>query len=265
MAVTRVKIPQLDANGNPRFVAFDYDDVTDTYTEVVVIEGGGGGGGTAASTTADNSGWSILTGDDVQEVLDEIDGGFVSVLGQIADLGTDIASEAAARAGDVTALSAADVGLDARLDVLEAKRTVVRKPSDTSKTSDTTVASDPHLTVAVGTGTFLTKVVAIFDSATNADINIGLATPGSSTVRGAIFGPAISATAVGHTIAYLGPASGNAAAGGIGVGTSSVIEIRATVVTTGSGSIAVQWAQNSNQATATTVSAGSSIEVEQIA
>lgn len=42
MTVTRVKIPLNDASGTPRFVAFDYDDVLDVYTEVVSGAGGSG-------------------------------------------------------------------------------------------------------------------------------------------------------------------------------------------------------------------------------
>lgn len=141
----------------------------------------------------------------------------------------------------------------------------VAKSSDESVTSSTTLQNDDELALTVvASAEYHGELVAVFTSAANAagDINIGFTVPTGSTLHFMGVGPhnslASGSQVDGEFIARLSATSGSTVIpyGASTVTTTGVIKIR---LTTGAnaGTLQVQWAQQSSNANATTMKAGS--------
>lgn len=143
---------------------------------------------------------------------------------------------------------------------------IVRKTSDESVTSSTTVQADDALLFAVGTSQVWAVQFLLFaNGATAADIKIGVQGPASATGKFAVLGLAAAATtSSGDVISQgfdLSSASPPASTLGIGVGGTTdygSIQIHGSIATGGtSGNCTLYWAQSSSSGTATKVLADS--------
>lgn len=139
---------------------------------------------------------------------------------------------------------------------------IVHKVTDQSKTSDTTFSADDDLKFNVlAKQRIAFRAVLFFDGPTGGDIKIAVSTPSGAT---AIWGPScgIAKDVSGSIVAYTPASSGSLAFGTDGVGTKTQLELTGEIRTTGtSGEVAIQWAQSSSNASATTVFGSSYLEV----
>lgn len=145
---------------------------------------------------------------------------------------------------------------------------VVRKTSNETVTSSTALQNDNELLAAVLANTlYRVDMFVIYDGATTGDIKLGFTAPAGATFdwTATAFDPAIGAGALigsvklSHsTIASAEPAG----AVGTGAGNRSVARIAGWLLVAGTaGTFQFQWAQNASDATATTVLAGSVLEI----
>lgn len=130
----------------------------------------------------------------------------------------------------------------------------VTKPSDQSKSSDTTYAADTDLKFTVATGVYyvMGRVLATSTSATP-DIKVQLSWPASSSILGSYWSNAGAGTVL--TEDATSPAittNFDIAANGL-----TLVQFDLVLVAGATGTFAVEWAQNTSNATATTVKAGS--------
>lgn len=134
----------------------------------------------------------------------------------------------------------------------------IRKSADESVTSSTTLQNDDQLTFSIGANE--TYIVHITMNAT-------MVTGGAGSIKYTLTAPsgatcntsAIGADGSGTSGEILNGSCGTTGAYG-GSGTSSVENIDATITTGAtSGSVTLQWAQNTSNGTATRVKAGSSL------
>lgn len=144
------------------------------------------------------------------------------------------------------------------------------KSGDTARTSTTTLANDPDLQFAVGSGqTWAIDCLAVFTDASAAS--------GTVDIKFAWNGP--TASLAGWTIpnAYMStsdailvpspftPFDGTTAiATGAGTTARSVV-MRGIITTTASGTVVLMWAPNNSSASAVTLKAGSHIIARRIA
>lgn len=144
----------------------------------------------------------------------------------------------------------------------------VVKSSSTPVTANTVLAADPHLTTSLPpSSTFRFRFIVVYDADTAGDFQWGLTGPSGATAVVSAFGLPSSAT--GNTGSMKVSASSSITFtdtyGGAGVGTKVRTEIEGTVTTsTTAGAFALQWAQGTSSASATTVYAGSFLTLEQI-
>ena len=108
----------------------------------------------------------------------------------------------------------------------------------------------------------------IYDSSTTADMKFRLTAPAGATCDWHVFsvGSAASATpaTTDHAARTLG--AGNPTPGGIGVGTQLVMRLDGLLVVGGTaGSLTIQWAQQTADATDTTVRTGSFLLLQKVA
>jgi len=148
---------------------------------------------------------------------------------------------------------------------LEALNGFVRKTADESVTSSAVLQNDDHLLFSIPqAGTYAFEFVIFATSAANAagDIQIQLTGPtGTFTFGG-----------VGLDITLASGNTGTVNMAGIsttlnfGVSTTqTMILIKGILVATASGTLQLQWAQQTSNANATTVKAGSHMFVRQVA
>lgn len=141
----------------------------------------------------------------------------------------------------------------------------VLKPSATARTSTTTFADDPHLTLTVPANqTYEGQLIVLFASGTTGDIKIQLTWAGTASVTYSIMGPGtgIASTSAGADVAT-GPTArldttspgATLVAGGTTAGHLLIVPMR--VSTTATTTMTVQWAQNASDATATSILEGS--------
>jgi hypothetical protein len=141
--------------------------------------------------------------------------------------------------------------------------THVAKAADTARTANVALTADPDLVAALGIGTWLVRVRAVFSTA-NATMDLKFATAftGTATVgwfvrRFAIAG-ALSGTDNDTTLAGTGQIASTAVAGtttGI-----AYVDLELTITVTVAGTFQFQWAQNTSDAGALTCLRGSWIE-----
>ncbi len=152
----------------------------------------------------------------------------------------------------------------------------ITKPSNTSRTSTTTVTDDPDLSgIALGVGTW--EVVFRIFAFSNAGTAAGLKTSWGFTgsVNTALVrhcqGPGRDNTAVSDVIVDVvmrGVAMSSGVLYGLGFSSaaySQITEASANVVVTVAGNLSLQWAQQTSNATATTVAGESYVTYRQIA
>lgn len=133
---------------------------------------------------------------------------------------------------------------------------IVIKSADTAKTSDTTLADDPHLTLAVAASTTYSFIMRLFvtGGGTNSDLNMQLVGPSGSTI--AWTGVEVMEPGAAYGIAGSTPQTFQLS------GSIRIIEIAGTITTTGTaGNLKLQWAQAASTAQTVTVRRGSSFSL----
>lgn len=117
--------------------------------------------------------------------------------------------------------------------------TSATKAADETVTNSTTLQDDNHLSLTLGVGTFVVEGLLIFSSAVAAGISFGW----SGTMDG--------------TFDWHITGEDDAALAGAGVGTERSASFRGTAVVSTAGTLALQWAQTTADATNTVLHAGS--------
>lgn len=143
----------------------------------------------------------------------------------------------------------------------------VRKPSLTGRTNNTLLA-DPHLTVDVVPGEYRVDATIFYDADNAADLKLGWISPASTTGAWWPCGSEVSNTTQAATArwgAVTDFGTGTLPVAGIGSGTVVTCRPVGTAVVTGTGQIALAWAQQVNNATATQVRGNSTLSVKRIA
>lgn len=157
-------------------------------------------------------------------------------------------------------------------DNLNALNGYVRKTADQSVTSSIVLVNDSVLSLAIpAPGTYVIDTYLIASSAANSagDINVGFGFPTGTLdffCIGAI-DPALTAGSIGtvNNNAILTATSGTSVIG-LGLSTSiNGIHVHANFVATASGTLNFMWCQNSSNASASTVKAGSHMTMRQVA
>lgn len=152
-------------------------------------------------------------------------------------------------------------------------RSFVRKTSDESVTSSTTLQDDNQLTLAVSancTYAFRVWIMATDATDANGDIKFAFTFPTSAVCHFSGKGPhsllASGAFGDGEYIARNTATSGSTVAT-YGLTTSVIgIELTGLLIVSGTaGNLQLQWAQNSSDANATTVQSGSFMTLERVA
>lgn len=168
------------------------------------------------------------------------------------------------------ALTAAQLNTALR-DNLNAINGYVLKSADESVTSSTALQNDNHLLYTIGAvGTYVADLYLFGTSAANAagDLNVGFSFP-TGTLH-------YSATGLGLTLAsgndgtvtppgLLSATSGTSVLG-VGLSTSTLfVWVHAILTATATGTLQFMWCQNSSNASASTLKAGSHMTVRQVA
>jgi hypothetical protein len=149
------------------------------------------------------------------------------------------------------------------------KTIFARKSADESVTSSNTLQDDDHLTVAVvANAVYEIEGFLIYDGSTTGDIKIAWTVPSGATLTWSAPGPPSSAS--GNTssvkLAKENTSGDFYGAIGTGAGNSLVLAIRGILRTSSTaGSLTLQWAQNTADATATTVYTDSYIKASRVA
>lgn len=144
------------------------------------------------------------------------------------------------------------------------------KAADESVTSSTTLQNDDELSATIpAVGTYVFDLFIYATSAANAagDIKIGFTFP-TGSLRFSGIGPdvglASGSVQAGQWFVHLSAASGTSAIN-FGLSTATVgIRIHGLFVASATGTLQVQWAQDSSNANASTVKAGSHLVVQRV-
>lgn len=167
-------------------------------------------------------------------------------------------------------LTAAQLNTQVR-DNLSALNGHVVKSADESVTSSTTLQNDNDLLWTIPqAGTYVAEVTLFVTSAANAagDINVGWSFP-TGTLHFGIQGNDVTlASSVSGTwsAGSILSATSGTSVHGLGASTSVVlIRVHAILIATASGTLQFMWCQNSSNANATTVKAGSHMLIRQTA
>ena len=142
------------------------------------------------------------------------------------------------------------------------------KGGGTGRTSTTTLADDPDLLLTLpGSGTFAFELFLNYTGGTlgSSDLKMAMVYSGTSSY-GVWAVNGINTTAT--TQANMG-GNGTGAAGTITVGTSGgtflTVDIKGLLVATSSGTLSLQWAQNTSSGTAVTLRQGCWMRITQLA
>lgn len=148
----------------------------------------------------------------------------------------------------------------------------VRKTSDTDRASTTTLADDPDLTVELeASAVYFVEFILLLGGVAAADIKTAWTTPSGSSGFKAVIGPASnaatnsaadSATMRVGVHGFATPVEYSALRDGTGL--LFGVQERGEVTTTSAGTLALQWAQVTSNATASRVSDGSLLRVARI-
>ena len=156
-------------------------------------------------------------------------------------------------------------------DDLAALNSYVLKGSDESVTSSTTLQDDNDLLfVLPAIGTYLFDIWVYAQSATNAagDLKVALTFP-TGTMRYSALGPdpaiASASVASGVWFTHLGATSGTSAiSAGLSTNTN-LVWMHGMFAASATGTLRLQWAQDTSNASASTVKAGSHMQIKQVA
>lgn len=154
-------------------------------------------------------------------------------------------------------VNAAGNGVEAFTAAAGSVQTII-KSGDTAKSTDTTLADDPHLAQAVAASTTYSFIMRLFvtGGGTNADLNMQLVGPAGSTISWSGVEPIEPSS--NFNVAGSTPATFQLNAN------ARIIEIAGTITTTGTaGTLKLQWAQASSSAQVVTVKRGSSLVLMQ--
>lgn len=142
-----------------------------------------------------------------------------------------------------------------------------RKTAGTSRISSVTLTADPDLTIAsLPVGEYQIDGFLAYDASTTADLAIAWNMPAGSISWGC---GGLAGTATSNNPATINETLFTAATGpvlgGVGVGTGTFARITGWLKVTTAGAMTLKWAQNSTDATNTTLQAGSWIRFTKIA
>ena len=140
----------------------------------------------------------------------------------------------------------------------------MRKVTDESVTSSTTLQSDDELTFSIGASeTWLFQIVAQVHSASDTpDFKVAVSGPTGATGAYGIWGIGSSSSgtsAVSTLSFYTFDGSTSGGFGAISAADIPTLVDGVIVNSTTAGSVALSWAQNTSNGTATTVKAGSTL------
>lgn len=145
-------------------------------------------------------------------------------------------------------------------------RALVRKTSDESVTSSTTLQDDNDLLFAIAANEVWSGLAVIsYEGATAGDLSLGLNAPSGATVQIGIVGAGIGvSTSTGDTARFASRGSvGAFGLGALGAGTLMTAFVTFYVAnSTTPGNVNIQWAQSASSGTATTVKAGSFLRAD---
>jgi hypothetical protein len=131
----------------------------------------------------------------------------------------------------------------------------VVKPSNTSRTSTTTLAADPHMVIALEANTtYDFEIRAYWSGAAAGDISFAMAFPASSSVTWGGIRLVVSASPTGDADfgIFIAPTSAVSAINAGGVGGDQMSLITGTVVVGATpGNLTLWWAQGTSSGTAT--------------
>jgi hypothetical protein len=132
---------------------------------------------------------------------------------------------------------------------------VTRKTADQSVTSSVTLVNDLHLTFNVAASeTWVAKFVLFVDAGATGDLKVGLSVPSGATYRLA----AAATPNTAGTVANQASSTTTVSVGGLGAGTVYAYTLYATIVnSTTAGAVTLQFAQDTSDATATTLKTNS--------
>jgi hypothetical protein len=144
---------------------------------------------------------------------------------------------------------------------------VLYKSSAENRTSTTTVSSDANMYVTLAVGYWRVQLYAFASGDPAGDLRTAWTFSGGSgtgTSRACI-GPSISATALDTTSGrFAGMGLGTLAAYGVVSGATAAIYEDLFMNVTSSGTLSLQWAQNTSSSTATTLSTATHMFVTQL-
>jgi hypothetical protein len=143
----------------------------------------------------------------------------------------------------------------------------VAKTANETVTSSATLQNDDHLALAVSaSATYVVNLFLIIDGSLAGDFKMGFTGPAGATMDWVIAAQGTGATTTNgnQSFAYQSLATSDNA-GTIGAGSKLIIRPQGTlVVSTTAGTLQLQWAQNTSDATATTLYAGSWLRLERV-
>lgn len=162
------------------------------------------------------------------------------------------------------------IRVDAAITTINGSVTVVRKPSDTTRTSTTTVSADPSLTVAVAASSvYEVFAVVLVVSNTTPDFKSDWSTPASASGYYYATRWDTAQTGGGADVQKFSRAWNGGTVVGWSTnapGTPDIIEYRGFLITAGTaGSLTLRWAQNTSDAANTTVKADSLLRIRKVA
>lgn len=130
--------------------------------------------------------------------------------------------------------------------------------------NSTTLVSDAVMTVALpAAGTFMLDGTLYYDSSTVADVKVAIAWPGGASGKSMYTG-ADPSTTTNFKVGVTTSSASSFSFGGFGVGTIAALKFEGFVVASGAGNLVVQYAQNTLDATNTTIRSGSFLRVIRI-
>lgn len=144
----------------------------------------------------------------------------------------------------------------------------VRKTADETVNNSDVLQDDDELTLPVAANaTYVVDCWVVYDSNTTPDIKFAFTGPASATMEWTTNALGSSAAGgTGSTTTTRATIAGNLPCGGVGAGTRVVATIRGLLMTAGTaGSLTLQWAQNTADATETKVRANSWMRLVRVA
>ncbi|MFD9515954.1 hypothetical protein [Streptomyces sp. NPDC059979] len=166
--------------------------------------------------------------------------------------------------GEVVTAALMNAEIRDQFNALIAAQPSIVKGSNTSRTSTTTLAADPHLALNVSaSATYLVDGFIDYDGAFGAGgLKVDFTLPAGAVLRWGLLGNVVADTTQKYASNTADTGSLTAGTYGTG-GTHTAGTLRGYLTVAGTaGALTMRWAQNASNATATTVYAGSWIRLE---